>query len=450
MKVTATIVSLMAAIVSFSAFAAFDNPVIIYGGVGNLGRSAQPCLAALYESNNQDFRTYTKTINDRIRDTLSKTVFLPASARAIVGSDQLYDAIKDGGIEFTDRPTHPQVKEFLENNEDNLLTLAVVGTVETYIQNLKTTSKGSIFEEHFIVGVTAVLVQTSGDNPGQIVLTGSALTEVINESTDGFSTEADTLCKTINDMPKPALEKLVVAYADAAERAIANMAKSRRAADGDNDSVLVTGVSISSTSVQDLFNVDRAIAGEQNNICNQRIPCVEGDRACQTLVSLVAFGVTEAFSSKGYLAIPPLNWRSWGKTAEYQAAKNVKLTGGHRDIAPFVTINVGPNSADRKLLPVITKFAEVVRPMKGANLRRRIYMGWMNVNWEITEGDQCESAAEKGVIQPKKKSYGPIWQTLVTGKYLNNEPPVNVRRFHYVGALMRTMGGLGKSIDEPK
>jgi len=446
MKHFVTVLVLACVLYSGKSYAGNDEPVIIYGGVGNLGRGAQPCLATFYETKGKQFNSYTSAINTHIRAVLNRVTLLPKSGSVIIDSTTLNQAIRKSGIEFINRPTQTDIQEFLEDNEEQLLTLAIVGTVEAYVQNPKETSKGTLFEEHFIIGVSAVLVQAAGDNSGQIVSTGSALTEVINERADRFSAAVGKLCIGEKNMSPVALKKVAIAYQDAAERAIINMSKVHKLSDGDSDSVIVTGVSVGSDKLQKLFNINTANIGARESICDQPALCSDDDQECQSLVALLAFGVTDAFSSRGYLAVPPLNWRSWGKTAEYQTTKNVKLTGGRQDIVKFINVNVGPNSADRKLLPTVTKFAEIVKQVKGKPWHRRLYMGWMKVPWEETEFDNCKSVENQGVVATAKKSYGPVSQLLVTGKYIKSEPPLNVRKFHYMAAMMRALGGLKKSL----
>ena len=100
----------------FAATQGLKDAVVIYGGVGNLSRNAQPCLAALYESNNKKFLPYTDKINGLIQNTLSKTSLPFAKGPVIVSSEQLNGAMKAEGVEFSGRPTQTQIKEFLEDH----------------------------------------------------------------------------------------------------------------------------------------------------------------------------------------------------------------------------------------------------------------------------------------------------------------------------------------------
>ncbi len=428
--------------------AAVNNPIIIYGGVGNLGRVAQPCLASIYESGDSRQTKYAKQLNEKVWSSLKSNPAIPGATNVIMQTSDLYLAMRENGFDFSGRPNQELIKEFLEDNEDRILVLAVIGTLEIQAQNMRVSSKGTLYDDHFFVGMSAVLVHASGDNKGQILSTGSALTESISTNTENFISSENKLCSNLSSLPDLAMERLIGAYSDAATRALDNLSKQKPVADGDADSVIVTGVGFGSKKIVDLFGAQPSAAGAP--ICQRPTPCQAGDENCEKLAALIAFGVTDSFSSRGYMAVPPLNWRSWGKNAQYVSVKNIKLTGGRQDVVDFVDVNVGHDSADRKLFANVHKFAEVVRDVKGKPWRWRLYMGWISIEWQETEYGNCTVYEDKGEISPKKKSYGPMKQKLVSGSYLDNTPPDNVRRFYYVAALQRALGGLRESLNEPK
>jgi hypothetical protein len=443
-------ITLSVGFVATPAFAVTD-PVIIYGGVGNLGRNVQPCLAAFYESADGKFRTYTDKINQTVWSALEGKSLLPGASDVIVQSDDLYDAMRADGFDVSARASQGQIQDFLEDNEDRTLALAIIGNFEGYAQNIWQTSKGNIYEEHFTVGVTAVLVHVAGDNVGQIVLTGSALTEVVNEENDQFSTGESDLCKDMNSMSSKVLGKITTAYSNAARRAIENLSRVRISADGAVDSIIVVGVDVQSKPVRNLFNISGA-SEVKDSICNRPVPCAEGDAICEGLISFMAFKVTDAFSSRGYMAIPPLGWRSWGRTAQYQVTRNVNLTGGRQDVLQNISVNVGPDSADKKLVPSITKFADITKAAPGKPWMEEHYMGFLDVEWQETGYGDCGAVEDTGHYSPMRGSYGSLkYKSILLGGQSDGETTApNIQRFRYFAALLETLGGLEKSLEMPE
>ena len=439
-----TLISFLGLFILAPLSSAAANDEIVYGGVGNLGRDAQPCLARMYESEHDGFRPFTDDINSHIRDVLARTDVTPGNEGIIVTADQLYDAVAADGFEFDERPSQDDIKEFLEDNEEHLYVLAIVGTFEAYYQ-LPIASSEATFREFYIVGVSAILVQIAGDIPGQIVLAGTALTEGQLTRTEDFPGNASAFCSADNAMWPDSLGNLVAVYKDAAERAIANLSAKREKADEGVDSIIVTGAQIGSEKISDLFGV---VPTSSTSVCNQPNPCPDGASDCQDLVGLLAFGTTDAFSARGYLAVPPLNWSSWGKTAQYQATKNVRLTGGRREINEVITVNVGPDSADMKLVPSISKYAAVGKPAGTGGTFKDLFMAWLEVPWYETEYGKCETVNDSGLFVPKKNSYKPV--SLVRALRASDDPalPVGIQRAYSLAAVMAALGGLRKSLDE--
>ena len=96
--------------------------------------------------------------------------------------------------------------------------------------------------------------------------------------------------------------------------------KVKKLAKDDKDTLIVTGVGVESKAIRKFFKMTTQ-EKKPKSICQIKIPCDRKDQTCNSIIALTAFKTTEAFSSAGHLAIPPLNWKAWGKTAQYQSSK---------------------------------------------------------------------------------------------------------------------------------
>ena len=430
--------------------ASMEDAIIIYGGVGNLGRDAQPCLAMLYETGDKKFLPYTDKINDAIRKTLSEITLFTEKKSVIVEADQLNAAIKESGIEFKNRPSQIQIKEFIEDNEGNIFALSIIGGSELYTKYNKNVGErnqkvGNAYIENFIVSVAAILTQISGDNAGQVVLSAISFSEVRDaQEYEGYLGQGEVGCNNSATISNSWLERVAVAYAGAAVSAIKILAKKKQAASEDTTSVIVMGVSVDSEAVKNLYRTINTDLKSINSICEIPLPCSDDDKRCKGLIGSLAFALTETFSSRGYLAIPPLNWGAWGKSGQYQVAKNLKMTGGRSDVLPFVQMNVGPSAADRKLHSAVTKFVEKDLPdKKTKHIGFRHYLGWMTHRWEETEYDQCEVVEYSGSY-PETKSHKNFLRPV---KQFGTDVPIGQRLQFVAATLLDAVFVLGKKIE---
>ena len=438
----AAIAGVLSFVPLFGATAAsMEDAIVVYGGVGNLGRDAQPCLAMLYETGGKKFLPYTDKINNNIRKALSGITLFPEKKSVIVGADQLYAAIKKSGIEFDSRPSQMQIKEFLEDNEGNIFALSIVGGSELYIKYTQRQTVGVRNFERLVVAVSAILTQISGDNAGQVVLAGTYRFEggAINPE---YLAQGEVGCENPDTITDKWLSIVATAYTKAAVGAINVLAKQKQTADEDTTSVIVMGVTFKSKVFKDLFRTTETDLKSVKSICEIPLPCADDDKVCKGIIGSIAFSLTEIFSKRGFLAIPPLNWGAWGKSGQYQVAKNLKMTGGRSEILPFVQINVGSNAADRKIHSTFTKLLEKDMPIKNKkSVANRYYGSWMKHRWEETEFDKCESVDERGDY-PETKGFYKFLRVLKHG-----DVKIGRRRFSAAAALFKSVYALEKKLE---
>ena len=175
------------------------------------------------------------------------------------------------GIDFKVGRSQTQIKEFLEDVNERLYTIAIVGSLEFH-QQWKTQSTIPLFQDFFTVNVSALLVQAGGDNPGSISLAGMG--SVVGNIQDaenfvGFK----NLCRentTISGKLQNILGKM---YIRAAEKSIDNMAVVKKLAKDDKDTLIVTGVGVESKAIRKFFQMNTQ-EKKPKSICQIKIPCL--------------------------------------------------------------------------------------------------------------------------------------------------------------------------------
>ena len=434
--------------------ASMKDAIIVYAGVGNLGQDAQPCLAMMYETGGKKFLPYTDKINDEVCNALSSVTLFEEKKTVIVEADQLNAAIKKDGAKFEGRPSQMQIKEFLENNEGNVFALSVIGGSELYTNYIEDVAArrskddgGGVGKTNFdflVAGVSVLLTQISGDNAGQVILAGTAIREANSKHKGGYLGQGKVGCENSDTISDKWLDIVATTYASAAVAAINVLSNLNDTAEEDATSVIVTGVSVNSQVVKNLFRTIITDDNSVKSICDIPLPCLDGDKQCKGLIGMLAFGLTETLSKKGFMAVPPLNWGAWGKSSQYQVTKNLKMTGGRSDVLPFVQMNVGSNSADRKIHSTVTKFVEKDLPVKKKKyLGHRHYVGWISHRWEETEYDNCKVVDEKGSY-PGTKAHVKMRRTQ---KELGTDPPMGQRLTLTAVTLMKAIWDLENKIE---
>ena len=428
----------------FISTASSEDIYAIYGGVGYLDKKTSPCLSELYDSGSKSYQTTRDSINNAVLKKLESTKFKAGNFNFILSSNHLNGALKKEGIEFKSRPSQSQIKEFLEDVNERLYTIAMIGSLEFH-QQWKTQSSVPMYQDFITITVSSVIVQVGGDNPGSIALAGNGSVVGNIQDADGFVGQKN-LCKNnanIDDRLRTIMEKM---YIRAAEKSIENMAKVKSLASEDKDTIIVTGVGVDSKKIRKFFNMSET-SEKPKSICQLNIPCDKDDQTCNSIIALTAFKTTEAFSSAGYLAIPPLNWKAWGKSAQYQTSKNVKLTGGRREISDSIEINVGVDSADRKIVSKLTGIAEkdLKKYKTSKHIGARVYMGWLQADWYETEYDACHVVEEKGTYGEAEGS--PIINQR-SAKLYGIDPPKDNRAGGYVAAIMSAINAFEGKLNE--
>ena len=428
----------------FISPASSEDIYAIYGGVGYLDKKTSPCLSELYDSGSKSYQTTRDSINKAVLKKLESTKFEAGNFNFILSSNHLNGALKKEGIEFKSRPSQSQIKEFLEDVNERLYTIAMIGSLEFH-QQWKTQSSVPMYQDFITITVSSVIVQVGGDNPGSIALAGNGSVVGNIQDADGFVGQKN-LCKNnanIDDRLRTIMEKM---YIRAAEKSIENMAKVKSLASEDKDTIIVTGVGVDSKKIRKFFNMLEN-SEKPKSICQLNIPCDKDDQTCNSIIALTAFKTTEAFSSAGYLAIPPLNWKAWGKSAQYQTSKNVKLTGGRSEISNSIEINVGVDSADRKIVSKLTGIAEkdLKKYKTSKHIGARVYMGWLQADWYETEYDACHVVEEKGTYGEAEGS--PIINQR-SAKLYGIDPPKDNRAGGYVAAIMSAINAFEGKLNE--
>jgi len=444
MKLAVKIILPVLCLFPFISQASSKDIYAIYGGVGYLDKKTSPCLSELYDSGSKSYQTTRDRINKAVLKKLESTKFKAENFNFILSSNHLNSALKKEGIEFKSRPSQSQIKEFLEDVNERLYTIAMIGSLEFH-QQWKTQSSVPMYQDFITITVSSVIVQVGGDNPGSIALAGNGSVVGNIQDVDGFVGQKN-LCKNnanIDDRLRTIMEKM---YIRAAEKSIENMAKVKSLASEDKDTVIVTGVGVDSKKIRKFFNMSEN-SEKPKSICQLNIPCDKDDQTCNSIIALTAFKTTEAFSSAGYLAIPPLNWKAWGKSAQYQTSKNVKLTGGRREISDSIEINVGVDSADRKIVAKLTGIAEkdLKKYKTSKHIGARVYMGWLQADWYETEYDACHVVEEKGTYGEAEGS--PIINQR-SAKLYGIDPPKDNRAGGYVAAIMNAINAFEEKLNE--
>jgi len=444
MKFAVKIILTVLCLFPFISSASSEDIYAIYGGVGYLDKKTSPCLSELYDSGSKSYQTTRDSINNAVLKKLESTKFKAGNFNFILSSNHLNSALKKEGIDFKSRPSQSQIKEFLEDVNERLYTVAMIGSLEFH-QQWKTQSSVPMYQDFITITVSSVIVQVGGDNPGSIALAGNGSVVGNIQDADGFVGKKN-LCKNnvnIDDRLRTIMEKM---YIRAAEKSIENMAKVKSLASEDKDTIIVTGVGVDSKKIRKFFNMQEN-SEKPKSICQLNIPCNKDDQTCNSIIALTAFKTTEAFSSAGYLAIPPLNWKAWGKSAQYQTSKNVKLTGGRREISDSIEINVGVDSAGRKIVSKLTGIAEkdLKKYKTSKHIGARVYMGWLQADWYETEYDACHVVEEKG-------TYGEAEGTPIinqrSAKLYGIDPPKDNRAGGYVAAIMSAINAFEGKLNE--
>ena len=172
MKSAVKTILTMLCLFPFISPASSEDIYAIYGGVGYLDKKTSPCLSELYDSGSKSYQTTRDSINKAVLKKLESTKFEAGNFNFILSSNHLNGALKKEGIEFKSRPSQSQIKEFLEDVNERLYTIAMIGSLEFH-QQWKTQSSVPMYQDFITITVSSVIVQVGGDNPGSIALAGN-------------------------------------------------------------------------------------------------------------------------------------------------------------------------------------------------------------------------------------------------------------------------------------
>ena len=125
-----------------------EEKYAIYGGIGYLDKKTSPCLSEIYDSGSKNYQDIRDKINKSVTAKLKSTKIKAGSFNLITGSNDLGAALKKEGIDFKVRPSQTQIKEFLEDVNERLYTVAIVSSLEFH-QQWKTQSTIPLFQDFF-------------------------------------------------------------------------------------------------------------------------------------------------------------------------------------------------------------------------------------------------------------------------------------------------------------
>ena len=463
------VLSLIGIVIIFStpikASASSKDNIIIYGGIGNTSPHGQPYFSYIMHSNKQEgaaseeikrFRSFIDAIRGpggKLKELNNKENPIQMTSFPIIIDEHDIEKVLaklKPGTRPKEYLTEKDIMSLIEYSfeKEDIYTLALVSTLEHYISMKHEISQNIIYEEHFIVGMSAIIVQLG---TGKIVLAGSALTEIIKTDTKGPSSEIE---KKI---------KFTEAYQNAAMRSIERLNLLKVSSEKKLGREMVTGLVVNSKSTRKLFKINKIYLDKVDSVCDlhwrvvddktkykelaQPLCVNEGDPNCSLIVSILVHGVTERLSAAGHLAIPPLNIESWEnatsqtnwkQTSEGEISKTLSLSEGLSD---NLKVNVSPSSAERKLVVFLTKFAEKDFEGKTKYTANRVYKAWIKVIWAETDPYNCSIIEDEG-------SYGevgsckPAIQIRVSGSPVSG----NERVIHYIIAILNALKGFEEHV----
>lgn len=316
--------------------------VILYGGFGHLANSAQPVFGQILT--NPAVRKERAVLERKIIKAIRAEKFGLSDYGVITTNEGFRKALDQKAGERLRRINLKKITTYFSK----AYMLVLTGTFEFHVPVYSKNDYAQKRDEHFNVGVSAMLVEHSGDlGEARIVLSATATTEI-------------TLCSlNLCDLPQfvSATERrkyFGMAYATAGVAAVKRLAARLRRLDGKDikdfvDRAMVTGVYVDQPKARRLFGVKEPAAKPRS--CRVSSRCAN-PALCNPLIGFIANAATAALGVRGHMVLPPLRWAQWGYQGAERSAVTMALSRGLRVTEGTLNINVSDNSADLKVTAI--------------------------------------------------------------------------------------------------
>ena len=425
-----------------------DDPsqvVIIFGGMGVLNDGQQPYLACLVneilnmgrKSGNlppipladscpsQGSNDLAKSLSEHANNVV-KNVTLPLSAYKPTVNLAEFEAafttsqnMQQGKLKNL-KETFEKV--FTDGTEKNAVILSLVGSLEFMLDN----SYGSEFSEHYFVAVSAILVLPGS---GDILMLGNRLVEYTINSSAPLNKQG------MDEEKKRKLSNFAEAYKIAIKGAMDSLSATMAGyGDWGKTREMVTRTSFNGDNLLGLFDLLPARINKTEDLCKAVSSCRNSNsKWCDAVEGLLAEGTTEALAAGGRAMAPPLSWSTWASNSEKLFMRS--STYGDR---LKVRISVSPNSAARKLVPVVSvKEKDFAGETQYSSYRG--YKSYVTLNWADT--DMCKTMGGNGRFEVSAK----VKMQRRTGKDFGTPPPADKRRTFFLLSIYDSLQELTKN-----
>ncbi len=378
---------LMLALCLAGAGAGADT-LILYGGVGHVKGAWQPHTQEILTARNGGLADLRRSLGVAMERHARSVRFAWSDQPVAVTSDDVVQAIRTKDPGWSD--PYPDIRDILDHF-DAVYALVVVPTYEAGFVASGGSSSDAVDVWDFLVWTSAVLVELGSS---EVKLAATALDEDLIRVDAGQG--AGDATARIKDLIERSGRHAVDSLARfAAERAPA-----------DEFPMMFTGTIVADPVARSLFRYGKVEKAKRSNVCTMPSECTNED--CGRLIALVANAVAQNLTQRGVPVLPPINLNGWGERAEDRVALNLSLPRGAAHFEDQLSIVVGADSADTKLVPVVSKLRFVDSQGKSRLLKSREYLAVAQIYGFETDPDDCaklvgRSATGAAVSQARGK-----------------------------------------------
>jgi len=285
----------------------------------------------------------------------------------------------------------PTIADILDHF-DAVYALVVVPTYEAGFVASGGSSADAVDLWDFMVWTSAVLVELG---TGEVKLAATALDEELIRVDAGQAAGGDDNRR---------IKDLIALSGRKAIESLAGFTADRGPAD--DFPMMFTGTIVADPEARRLFRYGKAETEKRKNVCTMPSECANED--CGRLIALVANAVAQNLTQRGVPVLPPINLNAWGERAEDRVALNLSLPRGASHFEDELSIAVGADSADKKLVPVVAKLRFSDGEGGSRLLRSREYLAVTQIYGFETDPDDCatligRSATTASVSQARDK-----------------------------------------------
>lgn len=353
-----------------------QDSLIVYGGVGFVKGAWQPETSKILTAEQGGLLKLRRDLGIAVESHAISKQFGWSSAKLAVSSQDVAAAIKKKNPDWTS--PYPDVSDMLDHF-DTVYALVVIPTYEARIFSSGGSSNIAVDNEHLLVWTSAVLVELGS---GEVKLSATAAAEFVAQSDAG-----KTGIKDLSRQFKTLLERSSFQALDR----LSGLSSSHSPAD--DFPVMFTGAIVADNAARNFYRF--GAPESRKNVCKLSPECEHED--CGRVIALLANGVAEVMTSMNVPVLPPLNLNAWGERATDRVALNLTLPRGARHFEDSITVAVGADSADQKLVTVVQQLTFKDSDGSSKYLKNRHYMAKVRVHGFETDPDNCAALLSKPV-----------------------------------------------------